>query len=111
METLSQWLAQQPAHILLVAVASLALWALCRATVLREAPKANVLWVPAVLWLAYAGWEWGVLARTPEADIRVDLILAPDRHRDALGLLACGSGLVGGPAEGAVTRAARRSGA
>lgn len=75
METLSQWLVQQPAHILLVAVASLALWALCRATVLREAPKANVLWVPAVLWLAYAGWEWGVLARTPEADIRVDLML------------------------------------
>ena len=72
METLSRWLVQQPAHILLVAVASLALWVFCGATILRKAPKANVLWAPAVLWLAYAGWEASVLAKTPEADIRVD---------------------------------------
>jgi hypothetical protein len=75
MEMLSRWLVQQPAHILLVAVASLALWALCGATMLRKVPKANVLWVPAVLWLAYAGWEWLVLVKTPEANIRIDLLL------------------------------------
>jgi hypothetical protein len=72
---LSRWLVQQPAHILLVAAAHLVLWALCRATVLRNVPKTNELWVPAVLWLAYAAWEWLVLAKTPEADIRVDLLL------------------------------------
>jgi len=74
-ETLSRWLVQQPAHILLVAAASLALWVFCGATILRKVPKANVLWAPAVLWLAYAGWEALVLAKTPEADIRVDLLL------------------------------------
>jgi hypothetical protein len=72
---LSRWLVAQPATILVVAAAHLALWALCRMTVLRNAPRANVFWVPALLWLAYAAWEWLVLVRTPEADIRVDLLV------------------------------------
>jgi hypothetical protein len=72
---LSRWLVQQPVHITAVAAAHLALWALCRVTVLRAAPGANVLWVPALLWLAYAAWEWLVLVKTPEANIRVDLLL------------------------------------
>jgi len=75
LEALGHWLVQQPGHILLVATLNLALWALCRATVLRTVPRSNVLWVPAVLWLAYAVWEWLVLVRTPEANIRVDLLL------------------------------------
>lgn len=74
-EMLGAWLIQQPAHILLIAGVNLATWALCRATVLRTAPRDNVLWMPAFLWLAYAGWEWLVLARSPGADIRVDLLL------------------------------------
>jgi hypothetical protein len=41
-ETLSRWLVRQPAHILLVAAARLALWGLCRVTALRKAPAANV---------------------------------------------------------------------
>ncbi len=32
-----------------------------------------LLWV-AVLWTLYALWEWLVLARTPDANIRVDLM-------------------------------------
>jgi hypothetical protein len=75
LEMLSRWLIQQPAHILLIAAVNLALWAVCRATVLRTVPTSNVLWVPAVAWLAYAGWEWLVLVKSPEADIRVDLLL------------------------------------
>ncbi|MFO1315373.1 MAG: hypothetical protein U1F58_07190 [Burkholderiales bacterium] len=74
-ESLARWFVAQPAHILLVAAALGALWALGRATVLRGNPRANVWWVPAVLWLAYAGWEWLVVTRTPEANIRVDLLL------------------------------------
>lgn len=72
---LARWLVAQPAHILLVAAALAALWLLGRATVLRNAPRANVLWVPALLWLAYAGWEWLVVTQTPDANIRVDLML------------------------------------
>lgn len=75
LEWLARGLVAQPAHILAVAAALGALWLVGRATVLRAAPKANVLWVPAVLWLAYAGWEWLVVTQTPEANIRVDLLL------------------------------------
>jgi hypothetical protein len=75
LEVLSRWLIQQPAHILLIAAINLALWAACRVTVLRTAPKSNVFWVPAVAWFAYAGWEWLVLVKSPEANIRVDLLL------------------------------------
>jgi hypothetical protein len=72
---LAGFLVQQPANILVVAACHAALWALCQATVTRGSPRANVLWVPAVLWLAHAAWEWLVLVKTPEADIRVDLLL------------------------------------
>jgi hypothetical protein len=75
LQVLSRWLVQHPAHILLIAAVNLALWAGCRATVLRTVPKSNVLWAPAVMWLAYAGWEWLVLVKSPEANIRVDLLL------------------------------------
>ena len=74
-ELLSRWLVLQPMHILLIAAAILAVWGVCRATVLRTDPKSNVLWVPALGWFAYAGWEWLVLAQSPEANIRVDLLL------------------------------------
>jgi hypothetical protein len=43
--------------------------------VLRTVPKSNLLWVPALWCLAYAGWEWLVLVKSPEANIRVDLLL------------------------------------
>jgi hypothetical protein len=75
LEIVIRWLVQQPAHILLVAAANLALWATCHATVLRTRPKSNVLWVPALLWLAFSAWEWLVLVKSPDANIRVDLLL------------------------------------
>ena len=69
LEMLARWLVQQPLHILLMAGVNLALWAILGATALRSVPRSNVLW------LAYAAWEWLVLAKTPEANIRVDLLL------------------------------------
>ena len=74
-ELLGRWLIQQPAHIATVAALHLALWAACQATALSRIPRANVFWVPALLWLAFAAWEWLVLVKSPEADIRVDLLL------------------------------------
>ena len=77
MEAMIEWLAGrlvgQPAHILFVAAVLAAAWAFGRATLLRHTPKANALWVPAALWLAYAGWEWLVVTQSPEANIRGDL--------------------------------------
>lgn len=33
------------------------------------------LLIAAAGWMAYAAWEWLVMVRTPEANIRVDLLL------------------------------------
>jgi hypothetical protein len=68
MEALSHFLVQQPLHILGVAGIFFLAWVLLK-------PRKNVLLVPAMAWLAYAGWEWIVLVQTPEADIRADLLL------------------------------------
>lgn len=68
MESLTRFLVQQPLHILSVAVLLFAVWALLK-------PRRAVLLAPAFAWLAYAGWEWLVLILTPEADIRMDLLL------------------------------------
>ena len=75
LETLSRWLVQQPGHILLIAAGYAALWALLRNTILRAAPRANVFLVPAALCLVYAMWEWLLLRKSPEADIRFDLLV------------------------------------
>ena len=75
LETLGRWLVQQPGHILLIAAGYAALWVLLRTTILRAAPRANVFLVPTILCLAYAAWEWLLLRKSPEADIRVDLLL------------------------------------
>jgi hypothetical protein len=37
--------------------------------------RANPLLWPAAYCLLFAGWEWLVMIRTPEANIRVDLLL------------------------------------
>lgn len=74
-ETLAALLVQRPLAILLVAAAHGLAWALLRATAVGRVPRANVVWVLALLWLAYAAWEWLVLVRSPEANIRVDLLL------------------------------------
>ena len=39
----------------------------------------SLLWgfliIPAVAWLLWAAWEWAILTFSPEADIRVDLLI------------------------------------
>jgi hypothetical protein len=35
----------------------------------------RALAVAALTWLLYAAWEWLILLRTPEANIRVDLLI------------------------------------
>ena len=78
-----EWLAgvfvQEPLHIAAVALGLAALSAVGRATVLRDMPKGNVLWVPALLWFGYAAWEWLVLVKTPEADIHA---VYPQGHQN-----------------------------
>lgn len=75
LEALAGWLVAQPLHMLGLALLHCAIWALVGVTTGRWAAMRNVLWVPAILWLAYAAWEAWVQAVTPDANIRVDLLL------------------------------------
>jgi hypothetical protein len=75
LEVLSRWLVQQPGHVLMLAAGYAAVWAILRTTVLRTVPSANGFLVPAVLCLAYAAWEWLLLRKSPESNIRFDLLI------------------------------------
>lgn len=74
MEAATRWLVQQPLHIAGVGLALVLVWLLLRRLPSR-ARRSTGLLVAAVGWLAYAGWEWWVWAATPEANIRVDLLV------------------------------------
>jgi hypothetical protein len=66
------WFVQHPLRILALGAVYAALWGAMR---LRSSDRrADALLLPVVFCLAFAGWEWLVLVRTPEADIRVDLL-------------------------------------
>jgi hypothetical protein len=59
-------------------VIALVALAFCAAGFLkRRKPGGNPrpLFIAAAAWALYAAWEWLVLVRTPEANIRVDLLL------------------------------------
>jgi hypothetical protein len=67
------WFVQHPLRILALGAIYAALWGVLRAG--QSGRRAQALLLPAAFCLAFAGWEWLVLVRTPEADIRVDLLL------------------------------------
>ena len=67
------WFVQHPPRILALGTVYAALWGAMR--IGSSGRRADALLLPAVFCLAFAGWEWLVLVRTPEADIRVDLLL------------------------------------
>jgi hypothetical protein len=75
MDALSRFFVQQPLHILAVALVHVVLWAAVRGGRIPGVRHPDVLFVPALAWLAYAAWEWTVLVKTPEANIRVDLLI------------------------------------
>jgi len=65
----------QPLHILIVAAVFLAGHFLLKMTPLGVGRHLRPLLVAAGAWALYAAWEWLVLVRTPEANIRVDLLV------------------------------------
>ena len=65
----------KPLNIMFVsAVLLLGVWGL-RATPFGLRRRGGLLLIAGLAWLAYALWEWIVLRMTPEADIRVDLLI------------------------------------
>lgn len=73
MASLLGWFVQHPLRILALAATCVAAWALLRRS--EAGRKADALLWPAAICAAFAAWEWLVLLRTPEADIRFDLLL------------------------------------
>lgn len=66
MELLAEFFVQKPLHIMIVAVVFLLSFLLVR--------QRSML-IAFIAWTVYALWEFIVNVKTPEADIRVDLLL------------------------------------
>jgi len=75
MELLVSLLVGKPLSILVVAVLFLAVTLALRFTSLGDGRHPGWLLAAAGAWGLYAAWEWLVLVRTPEANIRVDLLV------------------------------------
>jgi hypothetical protein len=81
---LSRLFVGQPLHILAVGLAGLMLHDGLMFRVRFQFPRTRPLLIAGIGWMLYGLWEWLVLIVTPEANIRVDLMLI----WPALGLLS-----------------------
>lgn len=63
---------QNPLLIALIAGLFFGAYLLLRA---NAALRSRALLIPATAWLAWAVWEWAIVQFSPQADIRVDLLL------------------------------------
>jgi hypothetical protein len=75
MNLLASLLVGHPLHILAVALVFLAGYGFLLLSVGSHRRPNQPLLIAGLGWLAYASWEWLILLRTPEANIRVDLLL------------------------------------
>jgi len=75
MEFLASLVVHKPLNILIVAVAFAVGYLVRRFAFEGDPIQSRMLLVATVGWALYAAWEWLVMTRTPEADIRVDLMV------------------------------------
>ena len=75
MELLVSLFVGKPMNILALAVLFLAAYLTLRFTVFGTNRHPRALLIAASAWAIYASWEWLVQIKTPEANIRVDLLV------------------------------------
>jgi hypothetical protein len=75
MELLASLLVGKPLSILTIAVVFLAAYLALRFVVCGIVSHHRPLLIAAIAWGLYAVWEWLVQMQTPEANIRVDLLV------------------------------------
>jgi hypothetical protein len=75
MELLASLFAGKPLNILAVAVLFLAGYLVLRFTTFDIGRHPRSLFIATIAWGLYAAWEWLVQIKTPEANIRVDLLV------------------------------------
>jgi len=75
MELLASLFVGKPLNILALAVLFLAVYLVLQCTALGIARHPRSLLIASTAWGLYAAWEWLVQIKTPEANIRVDLLV------------------------------------
>ena len=75
MELLASLFVGKPLNILVLAVLFLAGYLVLRFTELGISRHPRALLIATTAWGLYAAWEWLVQIKTPEANIRVDLLV------------------------------------
>jgi hypothetical protein len=75
MEFLAGLLVAKPFNILIAALVFIVLASITRKKISSSGKSVRPLWIASAAWALYAAWEWLVLIKTPEADMRVDLLL------------------------------------
>ena len=75
MELLASLLVGKPQNILVVAIVFLAGYLVLRLSALGIARNPRPLLITSIAWGFYSAWELLVQAKTPEANIRVDLLV------------------------------------
>ena len=75
MELLASLFVGKPLNILALAVLFLVCYLALRFTALGPARHPGSLLIASMTWGLYAAWEWLVQIKTPEANIRVDLLV------------------------------------
>jgi hypothetical protein len=75
MEFLASIFVGKPQHILMVALVCIAGYLTLRFAFHCVKRRTHPLFIASITWGAYAAWEWLVRIQTPEANIRVDLML------------------------------------
>jgi len=75
MEPLALLFVGKPLNILALAILFLAGYLALRFTALEISRHPRSLLIATIAWGLYAVWEWLVQIRTPEANIRVDLLV------------------------------------
>lgn len=75
MQLIASLLVGKPLNILAIAFVFLAGHLVLKRAMPGAGRSARPLLYAAVGWALYSAWEWLVLVKSPEADIRVDLLL------------------------------------
>jgi len=69
------WFIHHPLRLAALGVPFILAWLALRRAGGDRAARSRAALYPAGFFLAFAGWEWLVMTRSPEADIRVDLLV------------------------------------
>jgi hypothetical protein len=75
MELLASLFVGKPQHIIAVAIVFLTGYLALRFMLIGNARHSRSLLIASTAWGLYAAWEWLVQIKTPEANIRVDLLV------------------------------------